>query len=340
MKKVTIKTVYLVMSLFLMLVMPLILTGCSASEDDEEPISRTGFAMNTVIKIDLYDTTDSTILDECFALCTQYEAIFSRTLTTSELYQINHDESNQVSVSDDMYKLLSIGISYGDLSSGLFDITIAPLSDLWNFSSDSPTVPTDDEINALLPLVDYKTLSLTEDQVLIRENPDTMIDLGAIAKGYIADRIKDYLITQGVTSAVINLGGNVLCIGSKPDGSSFHIGIQKPFAAQDEIAAAFELTNMSVVTSGIYERYFEEDGILYHHLLDVSTGYPCSNDLQSVTILSSDSVDGDALSTTCFLLGLDDGMALIDSMDGFYAMFITSDGLTHFSKGADQFLMN
>ncbi len=318
----------------------ILLSGCSSDIKADEPITRTGFAMNTVIQIDLYGTTDSSILDECFSLCSYYESIFSRTMTTSELYALNENSDKQNEISSDLYQLISTGLAYGSISDGRFDITIAPLSDLWNFSSESPTVPDKNDILALLPLVDYRTISLSGTNILNKENPDTKIDLGAVAKGYIADCLKAYLLSEDVTSAVINLGGNVLCVGSKPDGSDFRIGIQKPFGAQDEIAAAFHLSDMSVVTSGIYERYFEEDGVLYHHILDAATGYPCNNDLLSVTILSKKSVDGDALSTTCFLLGLEDGMKLIDSMDDTYAMFITNDGQTHFTTGATNYLIN
>mgnify|MGYP002123635568 CR=1 FL=1 len=141
-----------------------------------------------------------------------------------------------------------------------------------------------------------------------------------------------------MNSAVINLGGNVLCVGSRPDGSPFKIGLQKPYATHTETVAALDITDMSVVSSGVYERHFIKDGVNYHHILDPSTGYPYENGLIQVSIISTLSVDGDGLSTTCFALGLEKGMELIESMDGIYAVFMTEDGTLHYTQGAEGFL--
>ena len=170
-------------------------------------------------------------------------------------------------------------------------------------------------------------------------SPDTTIDLGAIAKGYIADRIKDQLLNAGVKSAIINLGGNVLCVGEKPDGSKFHIGLQKPFADRDETFEVLGINDLSVVTSGVYERHFEIDGKNYHHILNPKTGYPYDNGLISVTILSKESVDGDGLSTTCFSLGLEKGLELANSLDGIYACFIDEDYNVYYSDGMENFIV-
>ena len=159
------------------------------------------------------------------------------------------------------------------------------------------------------------------------------IELGAIAKGFIADKLKEYLAGSGVTSGTINLGGNVLCIGKKTDGTPFRIGIQQPFADRNEIITAIKAEDISVVSSGIYERYFKKDGKIYHHILDPSTGYPYNNGLEAITIISKKSTDGDALSTTCFALGLEKGMEFAESLSGVYAVFITEDGEMHYSEG-------
>ena len=163
-----------------------------------------------------------------------------------------------------------------------------------DFVSDEKIVPDDAALKNALPLVNYENVTLEGDQ--IRFAKDGMgLDFGAIAKGYIADQIKEFLISKGVKSAIIDLGGNTLCIGKKPDGSPFHIGIQKPFAERSETIAALEINDKSVVSSGIYERYFEKDGNFYHHILNPKTGYPYDNSLISVTIISDKSVDGDGL---------------------------------------------
>jgi thiamine biosynthesis lipoprotein len=169
-------------------------------------------------------------------------------------------------------------------------------------------------------------------------SPDTTIDLGSIAKGYIADRMKDYLTESGVEGAIINLGGNVLCVGERTNHQPFRIGLQKPFADYATVFADLNIDDMSVVSSGVYERHFEKNGVNYHHLLNPKTGYPYQNGLVSVTIVSPRSVDGDVLSTTCFSMGLDKGLELINSMDGIYAYFITDDYKLIYSDGAEAFI--
>ena len=218
------------------------------------------------------------------------------------------------------------------MSEGAFDIAIEPLTSLWDFTAEDPQVPEDRLIQEALTKCDYHNVSVNDNNEVILKTEDTAIELGAIAKGYIADRLKDYLISQGVKSAIINLGGNVLCIGGKPDDSSFKIGIQKPFADRSETIAVMDIKDKSVVSSGVYERCFEQDGTLYHHLLNPRTGYPYDNGLIAVTIISDESVDGDALSTTCFALGLEDGMKLAESLDNVPAFFVTSDYEIHYTK--------
>lgn len=306
----------------------------------EKPyISRTLIKLNTVVTITIYDKQEEYLLDGAMEVCDYYEEVFSRTSQTSELYQFNHgllntatDGTNQAELSPELTGLISQGIAYGDLSKGKFDITVAPLAQLWDFTADKPKVPNDEDIRALLPNINYKGIQVNGNVVTLA-NEDMAIDLGAIAKGYIADRIKDYLLEEGVKSAMINLGGNVLCVGSKPDGTPFNIGIQKPFADRNETIAIIGIDDLSVVSSGIYERYFEVDGEFYHHILNPATGYPYDTDLVAVTIISKKSVDGDGLSTSCFALGLEDGLELINSLDDTYAVFITSDYELHYSDG-------
>ena len=240
---------------------------------------------------------------------------------------------NTYQVSDDLAELVSEGLDYSELSKEAFDIAIEPLTSLWDFTAKDPQVPEDSLIQAALPKCDYHNISVDKDKNEITlKTDDTAIELGAIAKGYIADRLKDYLVSQNVKSAIINLGGNVLCIGEKPDNSAFKIGIQKPFADRSETIAVMDIKDKSVVSSGIYERCFEQNGTLYHHLLNPETGYPYDNGLIAVTIISDKSVDGDALSTTCFALGLEDGMKLAESLDDVQAFFVTSDYEIHYTK--------
>lgn len=222
-------------------------------------------------------------------------------------------------------------------SAAAFLMTIEPLSSLWNFTSDEHVIPAEDDITAAAERVNWKNVKL-DGNTLTFLSPDTTIDLGSIAKGYIADRMKDYLTESGVESAIINLGGNVLCVGERTNHQPFRIGLQKPFADYATVFADLNIDDMSVVSSGVYERHFEENGVNYHHLLNPKTGYPYQNGLVAVTIVSPRSVDGDVLSTTCFSMGLDKGLELINSMDGIYAYFITDDYELIYSDGAEAFI--
>ncbi|MFD1402422.1 FAD:protein FMN transferase [Robinsoniella peoriensis] len=323
------KTIYKLLT-FCMLACCLLLSACSSSR---EPISKQGFLLNTVIQITLYDTGNESLLDESFAVCEKYEQLLSKTVATSDVSRINQAEGKPVTVSDETIALIQKSLTYSELSDGAFDITIAPLSSLWDFK-DKKTIPDSQDIEKAKNLVDYHTISISGNTVTLL-NPKASIDLGAIAKGYIADKIKDYLVSKNVKSGLINLGGNVLTIGTKPDGSAWNIGIQKPFDEQNAAITSVHLSDESVVTSGVYERYFKQDGVIYHHILDAKTGYPFQNGLLGVTIISEQSVDGDALSTTCFALGLQKGMELIRSLPDIDAIFITDDYQLHDSRDTD-----
>lgn len=245
----------------------------------------------------------------------------------------------QVELSDTLAELVGKGLQYSKLSQGRFDISIAPVSQLWNFSGTVGTPPAAAEIQEALKLVDYRQLKLS-DHTLTYQKPGMELELGGIAKGYIADRLKEYLLDGGVASGLINLGGNIVCIGRKTEKEAFQIGIQQPFGDRNETIAAVRGDNNSIVSSGVYERYIRtEDGKLYHHILDPKTGYSCENNLLGVTVLSQRSVDGDGLSTTAFALGLEAGMELIDSLDGVEAVFVTSDQKLHYSKGFEAYLI-
>lgn len=319
-----------------------VLSGCRAALSD--PVSVTGYKLNTYVTLTAYTagrnrpSEVSGILDEALALCDTYENIFSRTKSSSVLYQVNHHERTEIPA--ELAKLIQIGIDYSRLSEGAFDLTIGSVSQLWDFTAQSPTVPPAEAISAALPYVDYTQIRLTpkdENTYVIDLPENTVIDLGAIAKGYIADRIKDFLLEKGIDRAVINLGGNVLCVGQKKNGTDFSIGVRRPFSTDNTPLVTLKLNDRSAVSSGTYERYFYQDDILYHHILDPKTGYPYQNQLTDVTIISADSVTGDCLSTTCFALGAEDGMALIESLDGVEAMFVSADGTQRCSSGFSQY---
>jgi thiamine biosynthesis lipoprotein len=319
--------------------------GCSQRAYSQEInpeapfLSDTDFLLNTIVTIQIYDKQEQLLLDGCFDLIEKYESLYSRTASNSELYTLNQNnntnklsQENSFTISSELFNILSKGLYYSNLSEGAFDITIAPITELWDFQTEPHRLPDQDTLQKNLQLVNYKNISLKGNQITYAK-PGVRIDLGAIAKGYIADRVKDYLLANGVRKALINLGGNILCIGSKSDGSPFQIGIQKPYADRNETIAFMEIKDRSVVNSGVYERFFVLDGVHYHHILSPLTGYPYQNKLTSVTIISNKSVDGDGLSTSCFALGLEEGKKLIESLPDTYAVFITEDNQITYTKG-------
>ena len=324
------------------------LTGCGQIR---EPQTKTGFYFNTVISITVYRAEDAGYLEDCFSLCETYEKLFSRTLEGSDIYRNNHSQGEPVTVSGETVYLLEQACYYARLSGGRIDPTVALLDDLWNFSGQAGNedaqeteassggsvlqpkkIPADADIQSVLPHITYENIHIETNTVSLAD-PLSQIDLGFIAKGYIADKVKELLLEKGVKSALINLGGNVLALGNKPDGSAFTIGMQKPFDEQGKAIATLSLSDHSLVSSGVYERYFRQGGRLYHHILDTKTGYPVENGLLGVTILSGSSMEGDALSTTCFVLGLTEGMELIEAIPDTEAVFITEDYQLHPSSG-------
>ena len=319
------------------------LSGCR--QKGGYPLSQSVFLLNTFVNVTVYDsscfwTADAReALEGSMDLCRQYEGILSRTIEGSDIYRLNHRAAGEreIQVAPETAQVIAMGLEYGEKSGGTLDITIEPLSSLWNFTGADPHVPGAEEIEALLPKVDYRSVRVEGDLVIL-EDDDTRLDLGAIAKGFIADRMKEYLVEEGITSAVINLGGNVLCIGERTDGTAFRIGLRRPFADYSETVATVDVRDCSVVSSGVYERHFVENGVNYHHLLNPQTGYPWENGLVQVTIISEQSVDGDGLSTACFGLGVEEGCRFLESLDGVYGIFMTEDGGLHYSKGAEEFV--
>ncbi|MCI9269930.1 MAG: FAD:protein FMN transferase [Dorea sp.] len=306
-------------------------TTAGCSEFSRKPLTYTGVALDTVISIQIYDSRDEELTKHCQQLCEEYEAKFSRTIETSEIAQINAAGGAPVEVSEDTVALIKKGIYYCDLSDGAFDITIGSVTSLWDFKAEDPAPPAPEALAEAVKHVNYRKILINDNTVRLLD-PAAKLDLGAIAKGYIADRIKDYLKSEGVRHALINLGGNVLAIGGKLDGSPFNIGIQKPFDEGGSPITSVRIQNKSVVTSGTYQRYFEKNDLLYHHILSSSAGTPCNNGLNSVTIITDSSLTADALSTTCFLLGPEAGMKLINQLDNVDAVFINTDNELSFSR--------
>lgn len=312
-------------------------SGCGAETSQNKQVTVSGFMLNTYVSITLYGTDDEELAKRALNLCSEYEQIFSRTIPDSDLSRLN--ASGEItSANEDLFELIDIGLYYGGLTDGALDITVEPLVSLWDIMGDSPHVPDARQIEEKISLVNYENVILDHQNRTITLENQASLDLGAIAKGYIADKIREFLIENGVTHGIISLGGNVLCINNKPDGSDFIIGIQKPFDEAAATVLTLKINNMSIVTSGTYERYFTENNHIYHHIIDPGTGYPSESGLISVTILSEDSVVGDCLSTACLIMGKDNARKLLDSIDGVYGILIDEQMNIIYSEGAAEFV--
>ena len=322
-----------------LLLICLFVSACGSQTGGKAPAGKTPSVkmadlLDTQIKITVYGARADEIAEGAIALCADYENLLSKTIEGSDIYAVNHAGSAFVPVSPETVGLLRKSIAYSQLSSGLFDVTIGAAVDCWDFSvtNRNPKLPDNDTLALALSSVDYTQIEFDGDNVRLQRT-GAAIDLGAIAKGYIADRLGDYILAEGAEGAIISLGGNILTVGQKPDGNPWIVGIQKPFTETGEIIAKLSVGEKSVVSSGIYERYFVLDGKLYHHILDPETGYPMPSDMVAVTIVSDLSVDGDALSTVVFCLGREKGLALIDSLPGIEAAVVTEDHQIYYSKG-------
>ena len=292
----------------------LLLCGCNSGETEN---SETRFLLDTVCTVTA-DCGDD-IINGAFSLCENLERTLSKTVTDSDVYKLNNTEGF-VSVSDGTLKTVERALYYSELSGGKFDITIAPVSALWDFKNQ--VIPSKDEISEALQNVDYHSIEIKNGEI---SSGTKQIDLGGIAKGYIADRATEYLKENGAENALVNLGGNICMIGE------YNIGIKKPF--DDSIIASISLKDKCVVTSGIYERYIESDGKIYHHILDPKTGYGAENELASVTVIGEKALDCDALSTVCMLLGTESGMDIINNTADTEAVFIDRENNITLSSG-------
>lgn len=302
----------------------LLTAGCTKKEDSY--ISTQDMFFDTVISIKLFGTDDESILEGCKSIMSNYEEMFSRTIESSDVGRINSAEGKPVEVSDETIYLIETALKFSEMSNGVFDITTAPLSDLWDVKNNPGIIPEKEDIEKALSHVGYKNIILHEGNKVSLKDPEAAIDLGALAKGYAGDKLKEYIKSKGVKSGIIDLGGNIVTIGTKMDGSNYNIGIQKPFDDRNTVISTVSVKDKSVVSSGSYERYFEKDGKIYHHIFDPFTGYPVDNDLTEVTIVSESSLMGDAFSTTCFALGKEKGIELAKKYkDDIDVYFVTDD---------------
>ncbi|MEN4624052.1 FAD:protein FMN transferase [Pantoea agglomerans] len=282
--------------------------------------------MGSPILLKLFDD-NQTLARQVFRLIKQQENLFTVNRAASEVMAINHAAGQHpVVVSQPVFDLIACAHAVSLLPDSLFNLAIGPLVKCWKIGFQGHRVPSETELQARMALTNPHDVILDDtSRSVMLARPGMEIDLGAIAKGYIADVVQAFLRQQQVSSALINLGGNVQTVGAPPEEAGWAIGLKKPFGEADELIGVIGVNNRSVVTSGIYERYFELDGVCYHHILDPRSGYPLDNDLLSVTVISDRSLDGDIYTTLLYGLGVEQGIACLAEQPDIEAIFVTRD---------------
>lgn len=309
----------------------------SCTEKEAESLSEARMLLGTSCRITIFEADDEsqTAMHAAFEAIAQVERLMSRNLESSEISQINASAGlgTPIEISEETSLVLAEALSIAALSAGRFDPTIGPLVSLWGITSEDPQVPDEQDIIQATGLISYEQVLLYPEGSAELSTAGMGLDLGGIAKGYAADAAKAVLLEHGIHSALINLGGNVLTLGTKSDGSPWKIGIQDPASSRGDYGMIISVADRAVVTSGTYERFFISDGVRYHHILDTRTGYPVDNRIDSVTIISESSMRADALSTAAFASGLEEGMRIIESIPSAEAVFLTKDRQVYLSSG-------
>ncbi len=362
-----------ILILIAMIVVAGSLSGCG-STGTWSGYSKQSFYFDTICEITIFDLdpayfddltednfedTSNALITDAFKLMSEYEKTLSRTVDGSDIDRINKASGEATAVNEETLQVISKGIGFGDLSGGVFDITVGKASALWDFHESleegGTEVPSAEALKEASEHIDYKAISMDEASGTVRlDDPEMMLDLGGIAKGYIADRVSEYLRGLGVTSGIVNLGGNIEVIGGKAgslgasleDQSDFSLGIRDPLDETGGLLGIYPGRDVTIVTSGTYERFIEVDGVKYHHILDPETGWPVDTDVLQVSVIAGagHSADCDGLSTVCLALGSDKGTELIKGLaeSGEFgpleAIFVTTDGEIIYTNEDTSFL--
>lgn len=314
-----------------------LLSGCSARPPEAEPVQTQFFSMDTVMTIRVYDGGGEEALQAARREVERLDKLLSRTDPDSRISALNAHagDGTMVRLEPEVTGLLAFAKSVSGLLPGDFDITIAPVMDAWGFTTEERQVPSDEALAAALALTDCAQLTVDEGASAARlERAGMEVDLGAVAKGFTAARAEAVLREGGVRSALLDLGGNITAIGSKADGSPWQVAVKDP---QDtgEALCVLSLSDQTASTSGGYERYFEEDGVVYHHIIDPGTGFPAQSGLRSVTVVSRDHMLADALSTALFVAGPEEALDFWRSREDFELVLCADDGRVIVTEGLE-----
>ncbi len=303
-----------------------VISLCSCTNQLHES---TFFAMNTVMNVKIYG--DKSVMSEINDCIVATDRLFDRSNPDSDIYKLN--ETKKAEVSPETSMLIKKSVELSEKTYGAFDITIAPVMDLWGFFNQQYFVPADEDLKNTLTKTGFNKISVFDNTITL--TGDTSLDLGGIAKGHLSDKIAEIIKKHNITSAVMSLGGNVYCIGTKPNGDKWNVGIRSP-KNSSELLCSVNISDCAVVTSGSYERYFEENGNTYHHIIDPKTGKPADNGLASVTVITKNAAYADALSTALFVMGMDKASELQKKLGDFEAIFITADNKIYITPGIEE----
>lgn len=299
------------------------------------PYESEDFAMGTVIKQRIYGNNAEEISKKVIARIRDIEDDMTINKSGGEMNRLNAFAGiDFVEMNEDSIYILEKAKEFSKISNGAFNIMVGPLVKEWDVFSDNPSVPSMENIHSLLKLVDYEDVEINEIESKAKlEEKKQAVDLGGIAKGFAGDEAIELYREHNVESAFISIGGNIVLLGGKPDGSLFKVGIRNPRGPEGSYIGVISAKDKAIVSSGDYQRYFEKDGVRYHHIIDPRTGYPADSGLIGTTVVSDLSIDADALSTAAFVLGLEKGMELIEKLEGVEAVFVTNDKKVYITEG-------
>lgn len=315
---------YRIRLLALCLIAIFLVSGCSHQEAGEVSCEKEIYAMDTIMTLTFYGDRAEETMNEAAALINRYDSLFSVTKEDSDVARINAASGAAVTVSSETYELIQKCREVSADTEGLFDISIYPLVKAWGFTTENQHVPSENERKTAMEKIDYTRIRLLENNQ-IQIDPDMQIDLGAAAKGYLSQKLMELCKENGVTSAIVSLGGNVQTMGTKEDGSLFRVGITDPSDGAS-LYGTMQVKDKAVITSGIYQRYFSEGGKTYHHIMDKRTGMPAENDLASVTVIAADGSTADALATALYVMGEEKAKAYQKEHPEIQLILIRKDG--------------
>lgn len=317
----------------------LILGGCGSQKSsgittETEEYSQTVFAMDTAMTVTAYGSGCEEAVNAALEEIAHLDRIFSVTDENSDIYKINNEKSAQTD--EETYSLISSALEFGEKTRGALNIAVYPAVKAWGFTTGEHRIPPDEELEELKKHISSENVVLNKDNTVTLTDTYGEIDLGSVAKGYTSARISEIFKEMGIESGILSLGGNVQTIGAKPDGSLWRVGISDP-ADESHFIGILELENKAAITSGSYQRYFEYEGVRYHHIIDPSTCAPARSGLTSVTIVSENGLLADAYSTAVFIMGLDKGSDFWRyNSEDFDAVFVTDNGEVYITEGLSQ----